>query len=134
MNLDESIRSHLASVSAITTLVSARIYPDIATQDKTMPRIVYRLALPEEEMGDLSNTRSPLAKATYEVASMDGTFDGSRALAALVQAALIGFRGVMGGAGGAFISSICAEGRRSDYAAESGIHIMSCEFEIFYYI
>jgi len=133
MNLDESLAVYLKGVPAIAA-ITTRVYPDVATQDTICPRIVYRIASGEEELGDMSNTRATLAKVSYEVCAMDKTFDGARALGALVQAALIGFRGVMGGAGGAYIGSISASGRRSDFAAESGIHMMSCEFEIFYYI
>jgi hypothetical protein len=134
MNLDESFAVYLNSVSAVTAICGNRIYAEVAAQDAAAPRIVFSIAFPEAEMDDLSNDRAKLAKVTYEFRAMAKTFDVARALGAAVQAALIGFHGVMGGVGGAYISSICAAGRRSDYAAADGIRIMSCEFEIFYYI
>ena len=99
MNLDESLYARLSTYGALIALTGTRIYPMKLPQTPTLPAITYyRVNAPtDHELGEAAST---IEMATYRIQCWGATMTSARAVAAQVIAALDGFSGLLGGAGG----------------------------------
>ena len=98
MNLEESLCAHLKAYAGLAALVSTRVYPLQLPQSSTLPTVVYRrIDGPRVEMfGAASAFQTP----RFQVDAWGATYASAKGAAAQVQAALGGFMGLLGGAGG----------------------------------
>lgn len=86
------VRTLLTGASAVTTLVSTRIYPDDAPEDADLPLIVYGVRLLEAVDGS-----APVAPASVDVHCYAATDDAAQSLAVAADGAVEGRGGVYSG-------------------------------------
>lgn len=105
MNAEESLYAELAGHAGTAALVGTRIYPVSLPQTPTLPAITYRLvSQPTEHV--FAESASTTKIATFRIqcwaegTAVLGAWAGAYALATQVEAALDGFSGLLGGAGG----------------------------------
>ena len=83
MTIANLLYSKLAGTTAVSTIVSTRIYPVIMPQDPTVPAISYQQISMTEQDGT-----STLREQRYQVDCWDDDFAGVQTLGDAVQAAL----------------------------------------------
>ena len=100
MELNESIFSYLASYTAVSNIVSKRIYTDESHQNTphTMPYITYS-RVSEYEVDTLTEQTSMLIASAYQFDCYAKTRHGARDLAKQVRKAFKGKKGVLGTSG-----------------------------------
>jgi len=100
MELNESIFSYLASYTAVSNIVSKRIYTDESHQNTphTMPYIVYS-RVSEYEVDTLTEQTNMLIASAYQFDCYAKTRHGARDLAKQVRKAFKGKKGVLGTSG-----------------------------------
>lgn len=86
------VRTLLTGASAVTTLVSTRIYPNEAPADADLPLIVYGVRLLEAVDGS-----APVAPATVDVHCYAATDDAAQSLAVAADGAVEGRGGTYSG-------------------------------------
>ncbi len=86
------VRALLTGASAVTTLVSARIYPNEAPADADLPLIVYGVRLLEAVDGS-----APVAPASVDVHCYAATDDVAQSLAVAADGAVAGKGGTYSG-------------------------------------
>ena len=86
------VRALLTGASAVTTLVSARIYPNEAPADADLPLIVYGVRLLEAVDGS-----APVAPASVDVHCYAATDDAAQSLAVAADGAIESRGGVYSG-------------------------------------
>ena len=138
MELNDSIYTYLASVAALTSLTSTRIYPDRQKQKTsyTFPYITYQM-LSEYEVDTIKEQTNMLIASTYEFTVWASTRTSAKAVAKQLRKAFKGFKGVMGGAGGVTISAIEKINAYGDTTEEGDGGTLTFreaqEFEIWHY-
>lgn len=94
MSFYTDLFTYLQTISALTTLVSTRMYPLRLPQKPTLPALVIqKIARPRvySHSGD-----SNLANPTYQISCWAETHEGAVALEVQLETALTGFSGTMG--------------------------------------
>jgi len=91
----DAIRSKLVATSAVTTLVSTRVYVGLAAKDAALPHIVFT-QVSGPRVDDLDGPEG-LAHPRMQVTSWDDGFAGVQTLADLVRTTLDGSSGSWGG-------------------------------------
>ena len=94
MALGEQIRTRLAGTSAVTTLVSTRIYAEVLPQESAAtdyPAITYSI-IDQDSIGHMSG-KSNLAESLIQITSWATTPDGAEALDAAVMSSLDRYQG-----------------------------------------
>lgn len=94
-SLGKAIFAKLSADSAITTLVSTRIYPFLAPTQKDFPVILYDIASQNQQLtlaGAISYTESDV-----DLTVVSTSYDSSVAIAALVKTCLDNQTGTWGG-------------------------------------
>ncbi len=93
-NVGQNVRTYLQTKSAVTDLISTRMYPLRLPQNATMPAITYQIVsrTHEEHMTGAAG----LALARLQLDCYATTHAGSHALAEAVRASMHGYRGTMG--------------------------------------
>jgi len=99
MNVEESLYAELATHGGVAALVGTRIYPEELPQPATLPAITYSLSSTATEHTQ-RETASTIVIPDMQVQCWAETYSGAKALATQVKAALDGFVGQLGGAGG----------------------------------
>lgn len=120
MTFEEALVTRLQADAGVTALVAQRIYPDILPQQPTYPALVYTTV---DEVGSDSQQGPDDLRATRVQFWAMGTNKLTHVipLARTVEAALRGFQGLMGGAGGVYVDGIIGEDgslARDDYDDE----------------
>jgi len=95
MNVGQIIYGRLSATSAVTALVSTRIYPDMAPQNATFPYIVFQKL--NTSPTDTKEGVSPLDKLLVQVDCYSNNYDNAHALAAAVRTALDRYAGTING-------------------------------------
>lgn len=93
--LEEGIYSHLAAESAITDLVSTRIYPRQLPQNPTYPALTYRRVSTRTQ--HTHNEADTLPFPRFQFSCYAATYTGTKALANALRGVLDGFKGAFGG-------------------------------------
>ena len=109
MSAETQLFATLAAASAVTALVSQRIYPDVTPAEATLPCVAY--ARLETSYVQTIHSAAPVAEtAVLEVMCMATSRDGAETLCNAVQAALFaaGFTPVGRRAEFDFDSEMCA--------------------------
>jgi putative heme degradation protein len=95
--IHEAIRTRLTSVSAVTALVSTRIYPNVLPQSPTLPALVYQRI---DEQRETAMSADPgVVRARMQVSAWATTFGAARNAAEEVRKALQRYRGTPSGSG-----------------------------------
>lgn len=93
MRIEEALATKLRATTAVTALVSTRIYPLKAPQDTTTAHIVYDM-LGGENIG-AHDGFSGLSTGRLSYTCLAPTYAAAKAAAAAVRAALTGFSGTL---------------------------------------
>lgn len=101
MVIEEALYAHLAASAGVAALVSARIYPQTIPQDIALPAIAYQRISGVREYSH--GGPSQLAHPRFQFTCQAATYAAAKSLANAVRAALSGYRGTMGGAGGVVV-------------------------------
>ena len=95
MNVGQIIYGRLSAVAGVTSLVSTRIYPDMAPQNATFPYVVFQKL--QTQPTDTKEGVSPLDKLLVQVDCYSNNYDNAHALAAAVRTALDRYTGTING-------------------------------------
>lgn len=95
MNVGQIIYGRLSAVSGVTSLVSTRIYPDMAPQNAAFPYVVFQKL--STSPTDTKEGVSKLDKLLVQVDCYSNNYDNAHALAAAVRTALDRYAGTVNG-------------------------------------
>lgn len=125
MSIKIALATKLKSISALTALVSTRIYSVKLPQKFTLPAVVFRMTSSQTER--VLSGNSGKARTTFEISYYDTTDTAAEAGGEIIRKALDGFRGTVSSVQ---IQSTIMMDRRDefDYDIESYQRIM--EFKI----
>ncbi len=101
MLIEQALKYHLVNTTGITDLVSTRVYFIKAPQDATQPYIALQKI--SDVMLHSHDGPSKLAEARFQLSCYATTYAAVKGVAAAIQAAIDGYTGTMGGAGGVFV-------------------------------
>ena len=104
----KAIYKLLTSATAVTALVSTRIYPDMATQDAAYPFIVY--SHENTTPTDTKDGASPMDADNFQIQVFAKSYSVAQDIAAKVRTALDRFKGTSEGVN---ISQIIFENQQS---------------------
>lgn len=126
-----ALRTFLGATSAITALVSTRIYPEklpagTSTNPTPMPAVVYQLI---DEPVITTHGNEQLFRARVQVDSWGGSYKSAHTLAAALHTALHGYRGLMGTVA---VGGVFRQAKRDDPDPETGLHRVIQDFFIHY--
>ncbi len=95
MNVGQIIYGILSATAGVTSLVSTRIYPDMAPQNATFPYIVFQKL--STQPTDTKEGASPLDKILVQIDCYSGSYDTSHTIAAAIRTALDRYSGTING-------------------------------------
>jgi hypothetical protein len=95
MNVGEIIYGILSATTGVTTLVSTRIYPDMAPQNATFPYIVFQKL--STTPTDTKEGVSPLDKMLVQIDCYSNNYDTAHTIAAAIRVALDRYTGTING-------------------------------------
>ena len=130
MVIEEALYAFLAATAGVTALVSTRIYPQVIPQDAVLPAIAYqRISGPRVHS---QSGASGLAYPRFQFTCQAATYSAARQVANAVRAALDGYRGTMGGAGGVSVGAAFVANEIDGYSEESGEHTVRLDVVIYH--
>src|SRR5574344_1243907 len=137
MELNESLYSYLTSASALTALVSTRIYPDKVSEKSTYtyPYITYEL-VSEDEVETFTQQDTGLINSTYQFDVWAKSRASAKDVAKQLRKAFKNLKGQVGGTGGVTLSAVNKISHTTDVEEKDGIVIAyrdMQEFEIWHY-
>jgi hypothetical protein len=95
MNVGQIIYGVLSAASGVTSIVSIRIYPDMAPQNASFPYIVFQKL--QTQPTDTKEGVSPLDKLLVQVDCYSNNYDNAHSLAGAVRTALDRYTGTING-------------------------------------
>jgi len=118
MRLEEALYAHLSGDADVAALVGDRIYPLLVPQDADLPALAYQRI---SGVPIYAHDGPPgLARARVQITCLGRSYSEAKDLAARVRAALSGYRGTMGGAGGVEVGAAFIENHRDELAEAFG--------------
>lgn len=88
MSIEQGLKEHLAAATAVTDIVSTRIYPNVRPQESALPALVYT-RLPGTRETQMSGP-APMVKVRIQVDCWHNSYAGVKTLADAVRTALNG--------------------------------------------
>lgn len=136
MRIEQGLFAYLSTATAITSLVSTRIYPLVVPQDTSLPAITYQQTANNTDHHSLTGTlRSDgCPRASIQLDVYATTYAACKEIADAVRTTLDGFRGMMG----TVAVRGCYKRGEVDYnelpadASSPGEYRISVDFEIDY--
>ncbi|HUT68657.1 MAG TPA: DUF3168 domain-containing protein [Dehalococcoidales bacterium] len=126
MLIEQALMTYLLAQSGITDLVSTRIHFVKAHQDIDAPYLVlFKVSGPREHSHDGS---SELAHPRFQFSAFATKYSDAKAVIAAVQAALQGYSGIMGGAGGVYVNGCFYEDENDFYETDTNLHHVSADY------
>jgi hypothetical protein len=95
MNVGQIIYGILSATTGVTSLVSTRIYPDMAPQNATFPYIVFQKL--STTPTDTKEGVSPLDKMLVQIDCYSNNYDTAHSIAAAIRVALDRYTGTING-------------------------------------
>jgi len=130
MLIDEALITHLLAQTAITALVGRKIYPVIAPQNVVAPYIVvFKVDGPRDHSHDGA---SHLANPRFQLSVFSTTYSEAKAIAAALQAALEGYTGTMGGAGGVAVNGVFYENETDLYEPDTKLYHIAVDYKMWH--
>jgi hypothetical protein len=125
MTLNQAIYSYLSGYSALTTLVSTRIHPQVVHEVESLPALVFERT-DTERFHTMGATCSRI-KSTWRFMALAGDYTAAHGVIRQVQAALANYAGTMGGAGGVVVDRVFLEGGIEDMPFEPGAEVFESD-------
>jgi hypothetical protein len=95
MNVGQIIYGILSATTGVTSLVSTRIYPDMAPQNASFPYIVFQKL--STTPTDTKEGVSPLDKMLVQIDCYSNNYDTAHSIAAAIRVALDRYTGTING-------------------------------------
>lgn len=131
MTLDQALFNYLSTFAGLTALIGTRVYPRVLPQNPTYPAVTYQR---------VSSTRmrtmgAPLlgAEPRIQFTIWAETHLAARAIATQLRAALEGYTGTMGGAGGVDVLGAQEQNDLDDYEPLTKLHQAILDFTIWHH-
>lgn len=121
--IEEAIYSRLTAASAVTALVSTRIYPNKIPQEATLPAVAYQRISARRVKAHAAPTG--LARVRVQVTCVARTYSEVKGLAVVVRKAL---EGVIGTVGGLAVQGSWLETDADEYGDAEGLHSVRQDF------
>lgn len=127
--IEEALRTYLLTKTALTALVSTRIYPDDISDGAALPCVVYIKVsdVPEYTHDGISKLRSP----TIQFSSYAATKTAARSISAQIAAALCDYKGTLSGVNIQYIKQI-NEISSLETTPLGKVYVEDLEFEVYY--
>jgi len=125
MNEGKAIYSILTTDSAVSAIVSSRVYPQIAAQGAVFPFIVY--IINDITPSDTKSGVSTLDEARYEILAVSETYAQAADLNEKIRTALDRYTGTVAGVD---VNSIQFTELEADYDPDSETYIANSEYII----
>jgi hypothetical protein len=136
MLIEEALRRHLGNHAGLAALVGPRIHPLVMPQGTVLPSVTYqKISCPVEYTMDDKSLAHPRFQFDCWAASRpDGTSGYSivKDVAAQVKAALHGFSGIMGGAGGVNVIGTWIEGETDLFEPDIKLYRISIDVRLYH--
>lgn len=129
MIIEQALHDQLAATTAVTDIVSTRIYPEMLPENPTLPAITYQRT--SGARTQVMSAASGLAAPHFQVDAWAATYAAVKALATQVRKALDGYTGTLGGTGGV-AADIMLLNDIDLLDPETGWHRVVMDFEIWH--
>lgn len=131
MLIEQGLMTYLLAQSGITTYVGDRIYYARADQDVEAPYIVVTKVSGVREHSHDGGTG--LAHPRFQLAVFGTTYSSCKTIAAAIQAALQGYSGTMGGAGGVSVDAVFYENETDLYESDTALFSVITDYIIWHH-
>lgn len=130
--IHEALRTRLTTVSAVTALVSTRVYPNVLPQNPTLPAVVYQRI--DERRETAMGSDPGVVRARVQVSAWAATFTAARGIGEEVRKALQRYRGTPAGSGTEVLDVFIEDIRDMDPELVDGIllHRVDVDVEAIY--
>lgn len=130
MDIETAIMTLLRATTGVTALVGDRIYFVQSPQDTGKPYIVIsKVDAPRLHSHEGADG---IAHPRFQFSIFDEHYGDCKAVAAAIQAALQGYSGTMGGAGGVAVNGVFYEDENDFYEESSGLYHVACDYIIWH--
>lgn len=135
MSLHSALYSHLSGVAGVTSLVSTRIYPNVAPQGAALPYVVQQ-RVSRRQFPNLAGS-SGMVRQRHQIDVFSNTQDATEAIVEALRAALDGWRNTTMGTEALNVLSITLEDVRDSFeppsdASDTGVHRASIDLVVLY--
>jgi hypothetical protein len=125
--IEQAILTELTTYSALTALVSTRIYYVKAPQNVTEPYIVFfKVSAPREHTYDGA---AGMVNARFQFSIFSETYYEAKQIAEQLQAALQGKHEIIGTAPGVY-AAITYDNETDMYETETGLYHIACDYTV----
>lgn len=133
IDIEVALVTKLTTTTAISNLISTRMYPLRLPSTPTLPCITYKeISAPTEGTHDETSANA-LTHARYQLDAWAATYAGAIALGSAIFTALEGFSGVVTKGSDTFsIQAALRVDKRSDNDGETGLFWISQDFVLWY--
>ncbi len=127
MSIDDALYTRLSGYSALTALVSTRIYPILLPQDCDLPAVAYQKIseISEHAMG----IDSTVLQKRFQVSAFAEKYSMAKDVAAQIRAALSRYRATVGGV---IIQDILFEGEIVLHEPDTDIYHIPLDFIVYH--
>lgn len=126
--IHEAIRTRLTAVSAVTALVSTRVYPNLLPQNPTLPALVYQRI--DERRENAMGADPGVVRARVQVSAWAQTYTAARGAAEEVRKALQRYRGTPSGSGTEILDAFVEDVRDMDPELVDGILLQRVDVDV----
>lgn len=135
MSVESALYSYLGGVSAVTALVSTRIYPSQAPQGAALPYVVHH-KVSERRFPNVAGP-SGMVRARHQIDVFGATLDSAQSVAETLRNNLDGWRHTVMGAEQLNVLSIDLDDVRSDFTppndgGDPGTHRVTGDYVFLY--
>jgi hypothetical protein len=126
MTIEEAVYNYLLGITAITDIVSTRIYPAVLPQGVDLPALTYmQISNPVHHDVDIAYPRMQISSWAENYADVKSLFYA-------VKEAMQRYKGVMGGASGVKVSQVVFLDSFDAYNQATGIWHIPSDYKIIY--
>jgi hypothetical protein len=126
MTIEEAVYTYLLGITAITDIVSTRIYPAVLPQGVDLPALTYmQISNPVHHDVDIAYPRMQISSWAENYADVKSLFYA-------VKEAMQRYKGVMGGASGVKVSQVVFLDSFDAYNQATGIWHIPSDYKIIY--
>ena len=118
MNFEESLVTQMEATSALTAVVSTRIYPNIIPQEAALPALAYQTISSGEWLYHTGAAQRQ--EIRVEITVRASTYLSAKAVIAVLKSTFRGYKGTLGGAGGVTVYYMTLDNEIDGFDKESG--------------
>ena len=130
MIIEEALSAYLLAHASVAALAGTRGYPNVVPQEVALPNWAYQRISGPELMDHGGNAK--LESGRFQFTCHGDEYRDAKNLARAIRAALRGYRGLMGGAGGVNVEGIYVIGEYDGYNEQSRVQTVRLDAEVWY--